>query len=137
MVYIDETTFELEYPKRDASISPGSNQFTQWIKTYSAQINGYLQVENDVAAFGDDSHTSNTIVSIIGILIESRFVYNDDLEKTPLSIRGELIVPNLKMAQFVYLRADLDDLRGMLPTISAGDPPAFNFDINASEGGFD
>ena len=137
MAYIDETTFELEYQYRDASVYPGTSQFTQWILSYSTQINGELQVEGDVAAFGDLSHTSNTIVDIIGQLLESRFVYNEDRDKTPLQERGPMIIPHIKDDQFLSLRRALFDLKGMLPQVSPGDPPAFNFDLNTVEGGFD
>lgn len=127
----------MEYSHRDASVDPGATQFAQWIKSYSTQVNGELQVESDVAAFGDDSHTSRTIVDTIGQLLEARFVYYEDLEKTPLTERGTIIIPHLKDLRFLSLRQSLIDLRGMIPTVSADDPPAFNFDLDVLEGGFD
>jgi hypothetical protein len=127
----------LEYSYRVPATYPGSTNFTQWVKTYSTQINGELQVESDVAAFGDDSHTSNTIVDVISKLLEARYVYQEDLDKTPLTERDGMIIPHLKDAQFLSLREALFDLKGMLPTISADDPPAFNFDLDVLEGGFD
>lgn len=48
-----------------------------------------------------------------------------------------MIIPHLKDDQFISLRKALRDLRGMLPTISGDDPPAFNFDLDVTEGGFD
>lgn len=134
MAYIDDATFELEHSHRDVSVDPTSTVFAQWIKSYSAQCNGYLGVSTDIAAFGDDSHTSRTMVDVMATLLEARFVYYDDLEKTPLTMRGTLEVPYLKMARFAHLRGDLDDLKGSLPSIEA---PAFNFDINTTTGGFD
>jgi hypothetical protein len=127
----------LEYSYRVPATYPGSTNFAQWVKTYSTQINGELQVESDVAAFGDDSHTSNTIVDVISKLLEARYVYQEDLDKTPLTERDGMIIPHLKDAQFLSLREALFDLKGMLPTISADDPPAFNFDLDVLEGGFD
>lgn len=94
-------------------------------------------MESDVASFGDDSHISNTIVANIGHLLEAMFIYSEDREKTPLTERGELIIPNIKDAQFLSIRESLKDLKGMIPTVSSDDPPAFNFDLNVTEGGYD
>ena len=90
-----------------------------------------------MGAFGDNTHSTNTIVDIIGQLLESRFVYVEDRDKTPLTERGPMIIPHLKDDQFLSLRKALIDLKGMLPTISADDPPAFNFTLDQLEGGFD
>ena len=111
--------------------------FAQWILSYSAQINGYLGIDANCCAFGDASHTSYTVVDIIATLLEARFVYYDDQEKTPLSVRGDIEVPYLRMDRFGYLRAQLEDLKGQLPSIASNDPPAFNFDLNTTSGGFD
>lgn len=73
----------------------------------------------------------------IATLLEARFVYYDDLQKTPLSERGELEVPRLKMARFVDIRDNLETLKGQIPTVAASDPPAFNFDLDTVEGGYD
>ena len=96
-----------------------------------------MQVESDVASFGDNSHTSNTIVDIIGQLLEAKFVYYEDRDKTPLSERGIMIIPHIKDDKFLSLRIALADLKGMIPSVSSADPPAFNFDIQSLEGGFD
>ena len=137
LAYIDETTFELEHKHRDASADPGTSQFAQWIKTYSRQINGQLGVPTDIGSFGDDTHATNDIVDVIAVLLEARYVYYDDLEKTPLTERGSLEIPHIKMDRFGYLRADLEELKGQIPTIASNDPPAFNFDLDTVEGGFD
>jgi len=137
LAYIDDSTFELEHVHRDVSADPTSLVFAQWIKSYSTQINGQLGVSTDVGSFGDDNHKSKTIVDAIATLLEARFVYNDDQEKTPLSERGSIPVPHLKMDRFTYLRADLEELKGQLPNIAPSDPPAFNFDLDTVEGGFD
>ncbi len=118
-------------------MSPGSTQFTRWILDYSTQINGELQVEGDVAAFGDSSHTSETIITVIGKLLEAMFIYSEDREKTPLTERGDLIIPHIKDDQFLSIRKSLFDLKGMLPTTASTDPPAFNFDLNVTQGGYD
>ena len=127
----------LEYPYRIPATYPGTTSFDQWIKTYSAQINNELGVSTDVAAFGDNSHTSNIIVSVISALLESRYVYQEDRDKTPLTERGAMIIPHIKDSQFVSLREDLKALKGQLPTIASSDPPAFNFDLDVTEGGYD
>lgn len=137
LAYIDETTFELEHSHRDVSADPGTTQFAQWILSYSTQINNYLGVSTNICAFGDNSHTSNTIVDAMATLLEGRFVYYDDLEKTPLSERGVLEVPRLKMKRFVDVQDNLETLKGQIPTIASNDPPAFNFDLDTVEGGFD
>ena len=64
-------------------------------------------------------------------------MYYDDLKKTPLSERGELEIPNLKMPRYAYLRDVLDALKGMIPSVASSDPCAFNFDLDTIEGGFD
>jgi len=137
LAYIDDAKFELEHSHRDVSTDPGSTIFAQWIKSYSRQINGQLGVSTDVAAVAQDNHTSNTIVDAIATLLEARFVYYDDQEKTPLSERGSIPIPHLKMDRFAYLRVDLEELKGQIPTIASSDPPAFNFDLDTVEGGFD
>ena len=137
LAYIDDATFELEHVHRDVSVDPTSTVFAQWIKSYSTQINNYLGVSANICAFGDNSHTSNTIVDAIATLLEARFVYSDDLDKTPLTERGVLEVPRLKMNRFVDIQDNLETLKGQLPTIAANDPPAFNFDLDTIEGGFD
>ena len=137
LAYIDDATFELEHPHRDVSVDPTSTVFAQWIKSYSTQINNYLGTQNDIAAFGDNNHKSRTIVDAIATLLEARFVYSDDLDKTPLTERGVLEVPRLKMRRFIDIQDNLDTLKGADPTVSSGDPPAFNFDLDTIEGGFD
>jgi len=130
MVLIDEATFENIFPHRDASAVPGSTQFTQWIKTYTAKINGYLGVSTDICAFGDATHESESIIAIISDLLEAHYVYTDDLERTPLSERGNIIKPYLTSD----MRMMLDELKGQDDTI---EEPAFNFDTNVTSGGFD
>ena len=137
IAYTDESTFEKTYYWRDASTSPGTTQFSQWITEYSTQINGELGVSTDVGAFGDNSHTSNTIVTSIGQLLEAMFIYAEDRDKTPLTERDEMIIPHIKDAQFLSIRESLKDLKGQLPTIASDDPPAFNFDLDVTEGGYD
>ena len=123
------------YKHRDASVFPGTTQFTQLIKTYSAQINGYLQVTSDICAFGDASHESETIIGIIAELLEAHLKYIDDLDKTPLTERGDNIrPPSLDMPQYVHIKLMLDNLKGADATI---EPPAFNFDLDVLEGGFE
>lgn len=108
------------------------------IKTYSAQINGYLQVSSDVCAFGDASHTSETIVGIISELLEAHIKYIEDLDKTPLTERADTITPpSLDMRKYIHMKVMLDSLKGMIPTVSSQDPCAFNFDLDTLEGGFD
>ena len=118
-------------------MSPTSEVFAQWITSYTSQINGYIGVSTDICAFGDATHTSETIVDVIATLLEARFVYYDDVEKTPLSERGQLEIPNLKMPRYAYLRETLEDLKGQIPTVASSDPPAFNFDLDTISGGFD
>lgn len=137
IAYTDEATFEKDFPHRDASGSPGSTQFTQWIKIYSTQINGELQVESDVVAFGADTHTSNTVLDIINQLLEFKFIFFEDIDKTPLTERQNLQIPHIKDDRFLSFRKALEDLKGQIPTIVPDDPPAFNFDLNVTEGGFD
>ena len=127
----------LEYSYRIPATYPGTTNFAQWIKTYGTQINTHLGVTSDIAAFGDDSHTSRTIVTVISALLESRYVYQEDRDKTPLTERGAMIIPHIKDPQFVSLREDLEGLKGQLPTIAPDDPPAFNFDLDVTEGGYD
>ena len=127
----------LEYSYRVPATYPGTNNFAQWIKTYGTQINTQLGVSSDIAAFGDDSHTSRTIVTVISALLESRYVYQEDRDKTPLTERGAMIIPHIKDPQFVSLRGDLEGLKGILPSVSPDDPPAFNFDLDVTEGGYD
>lgn len=127
----------LEYPYRIPATYPGTTSFAQWIKTYSTQINTFLGVTTDIAAFGTDDHTSRTIVTVISALLESRYVYQEDRDKTPLSERGDMIIPHIRDQQFVSLRADLEGLKGQLPTVASNDPPAFNFDLDVTEGGYD
>lgn len=127
----------LEYSYRVPATYPGTTNFDQWIITYSTQINTQLGVSSDVAAVADNSHTSNTIVTVISALLESRYVYQEDRDKTPLTERGAMIIPHIKDAQFVSLRSDLEGLKGILPSVSSDDPPAFNFDLNVTQGGYD
>ena len=119
---------------RDASTWPGTTQFTQIIKTYTAQINNYLQVTTDICAFGDATHEGETIIGIIATLIEAHLKYLEDLGKTPLSERGDLEVPSIHMPKYTYMLQALDELKGSDSTIEA---PAFNFDLDTLEGGFD
>lgn len=86
---------------------------------------------------GAESHAGSVITEIIATLLEARFVYFDDLDKTPLSERGELEIPHLKMIKYAYLRSDLEDLKGQIPSVATADPPAFNFDLDTVEGGYD
>jgi hypothetical protein len=130
MAYIDEATFELLFPHRDASASPGTNQFTQWIKAYTAKINGYLGVSTDICAVGDDTHEEESIVAVIANLIEAHYVYVDDLNRTPLSERGNLTRPYLS----VSMKQILDNLKGQDESIEA---PAFNFRTDTTQGGYD
>jgi len=129
MALIDEATFELVYTHRDVSTSPGSTQFTQLIKKYTAKINGYLGVSSDICAVGDDSHEEEVIVDIIGDLIEGHLVVLDDYNRTPLSERGELVFPQLTQDH----KTALDQLKGQDETIEG---PAFNFDTTTTEGGY-
>lgn len=64
-------------------------------------------------------------------------MYYDDLDKTPLSERGALEVPRLKMPRFADIRDNLEALKGMIPSVASADPCAFNFDLDTVEGGFD
>ena len=77
------------------------------------------------------------MVDAIATLLEARFVYQDDLERTPLSERGSLEVPRLKMMNFTDIRDNLDTLKGQIPEVASNDPPAFNFTLDMLEGGFD
>ena len=114
---------------------PGTGQFTQLIKTFTAQINGYIGVTSDICAFGDATHESETIIGIIAELIEAHLKYVEDLDKTPLSERGDNISPpSLHMPKYAHARAILEDLKGSDASI---EPPAFNFDLDTIEGGFD
>ena len=134
MVYIDEATFENIYTHRDASVSPGSTQFTQWIKTYSTQINNYLQVSSDICAVADASHVSETIIGVIGVLLENHYDYIDLWRRTPEPERATLPVPHIRDRQFLGLLFDLDSLKGQDSSI---EEPAFNFILSRTEGGFE
>jgi len=74
------------------------------------------------------------VVSAIADLLEARCVYNDDLSKTPLTERGALEIPHIKMDRFFYIRGMLDELKGQVSSIEV---PGFNFDLDTTEGGFD
>ena len=64
-------------------------------------------------------------------------MYSEDREKTPLTERGDLLIPHIKDPQFLSIREALFDLKGMIPNVASNDPPGFNFDLNVTEGGFD
>lgn len=96
-----------------------------------------MGVPSDICDSADASHTSETIIDVIAKLLEAMFIYCDDLDKTPLTERGKLEIPHIKMDRFAYLRANLDDLKGQIPTVATSDPPAFNFDLDTLEGGFE
>ena len=93
-----------------------------------------MGVSTDICAFGDLTHTSETLIDVSATLLEARFVYFEDLDKTPLTERGTLEVPYLKMARFLHLRENLDDLKGQVPSI---EPSTFNFDLTRTQGGFE
>ncbi len=65
------------------------------------------------------------------------FIYTEDRDKTPLTERDEMILPHIKDAQFLSIRESLKDLKGQLPSVASDDPPAFNFDLDVTEGGYD
>jgi hypothetical protein len=119
---------------RDASADPGSTQFTQWIKMFSAQINDYYQVTSDICAYGDGTQQSEAIIGVIAFLLEAHFIYANDLSRTPLSERGNLKPPHLMNDEFIPQRFELDQVKGADESI---DPAGFNFDTDTTTGGFD
>lgn len=57
------------------------------------------------------------------------------MDKTPLTERGDnLELPSLRMPKYAHLRFILEDLKGADASIEG---PAFNFDLDTLEGGFD
>ena len=73
-------------------------------------------------------------MGIIATLLESLYVYTENIDKTPLSERGDIPIPHLKMEVFFTLRSELEDLKGIVTSIEV---PGFNFDLDTTEGGFD
>lgn len=134
IAYIDETIFEHLYKHRDASVDPTSTSFTQWIKTYSAQINTYLGVTSDICAYGDGSTQSETIIDVIGELLEAHFNYRDLWRRTPEPERANLTKPHLNMTRYTHLRMMLEEVKGMDESIET---PAFNFLLDRTSGGYE
>lgn len=124
IAYIDEATFEKIYTHRDASASPGSAQFTQWISMYSAQINAYMSVDEDVAAFGDGTNESETIIAVIAELLEDHFQYADLWRRTPEPERNTILKPSIMYARYAGLRMLLDHVK------EADDAPAYYYEMS-------
>lgn len=133
MVYIDEATFELAYPHRDASVDPGSSEFTQWIKEYSAEINIYLGVDSDICAFGDDTDESNFMAKQIGILLEARIDYKLTRKRTSsFDLVAMSPEPSLFDDRFWRVRMALSSILG---TLGAEAESAWTYEFTRYSGG--
>ena len=118
----------MSHPKLAIQITdtfPTTTQFAQWQKWADSKIKSYLQCGNTLP-----TDQGNIMESVADDLLVRKFNYEKLLPKL---LSGELLslsLPELTGPN----KMDLDSLKGQDESI---EDPAFNFDLDRLEGGFD
>lgn len=124
MAYTTSTLFEKAYPHRSISTFPGTTQFAQMITDVSTDINDFLDETADISDSGDGDHQANVIIRVSNYFLEQKLIWLENLDKTPLSERSEIIEPDLMEMKYAGLREKLNNLR------RKNKPVAMNFSMN-------
>ena len=128
---LDGSTFEPNYPHRDINNFPGTEAFQKIIKAYTAQINTFLNVDEDICSWDEDTEQAESLNDIIGDLIEARLNWLETRRRTPTAEVAKLLKPNLFQDTFSYLRDQLTTIKGGDSTIEGS---SFLFETRSPKG---
>lgn len=109
----DGSYFEQKYPHRDTNNRPGISEFERMVREHSGDINTYLQVDEDICDYLEETQTSETIAKVIHALLEATLVWLDARRRTPSMEVAKLDEPDLFQDRYAFLRHKLETIKGI------------------------